>query len=61
VVVVTGDAVDATPVQELHLAPLRPRMYYDAIQYGLPLMGLLLLVGGIVLAVVTAIRRRARI
>jgi hypothetical protein len=61
VVVATCDAVDVTPVQELHLAPLHPRIYYDAIQYGLPLLGLLLILGGIALAVVTAIRRPARV
>jgi hypothetical protein len=59
VVVVTCDAVDARPVQELHLAPLHPRIYYDAMQYGIPLLGLLLLLGGIALAVVTSIRRPA--
>ncbi|WP_168218640.1 hypothetical protein [Nocardioides eburneiflavus] len=58
VVVVTCADVDATPVQELHLAPMHPRIYYDAIQYGLPLLGLLLLVGGGALAVITAIRRQ---
>lgn len=57
VVVATCDAVDATPVQELHLAPIHPRIYYDAIQYGPLLLGLLLVVGGIALAVVTAIRK----
>lgn len=58
VVVATCVAVDATPVQELHLAPIHPRIYYEAIQYGLPLLGLLLLVAGVALAVVSAIRRR---
>lgn len=61
VVVATCADVDATPVQELHLAPIHPRIYYDAIQYGPLLLGLLLLVGGIGLAVVTAIRRPARV
>ena len=59
VVVATCDAVDATPVQELHLAPMHPRIYYDAMQYGIPLLGLLLILGSIALAVVTAVRRPA--
>lgn len=61
VVVATCDAIDATPVQELHLAPMHPRTYYDAMQYGIPLLGVLLIVGGIALAVVTAVRRPARV
>jgi hypothetical protein len=61
VVVATCEAVDATPVQVLHLAPMHPRIYYHAMQYGLPLLGLLIFLGGIALAVVTAIRRPARV
>lgn len=57
VVVASCDAIDATPLQELHLAPMHPRTYYDAMQYGIPLLGVLLIVGGIALAVVTAVRR----
>lgn len=56
-VVATCADVDATPVQELHLAPIHPRIYYDAIQYGIPALGLLLLVGGVARAVITVIRR----
>lgn len=58
VVVATCDEIDATPLQELHLAPMHPRTYYDAMQYGIPLLGVLLIVGG-ALAVVTAVRRPA--
>ncbi len=60
VVVATCDPADATPVQYLSLAPMHPRTYYDAMQYGIPLLGLLLVLGSIVLAVVTAIRRPRR-
>jgi len=60
VVVATCDPADATPVQVLHLAPMHPRIYYDAMQLGVPLLGLLLVLGSIVLAVVTAIRRPRR-
>jgi hypothetical protein len=60
VVVATCDAVYATPVQELHLAPMHPRIYYDAMQYGPFYLGLLLVFGGIAVAVVTAIRPRTR-
>ena len=60
VVVATCDDVDSSPVSELHLAPMHPRLYYDAMQYGVPLLGLLLVCGGIALAIVTAVRRRPR-
>ena len=58
VVVATCDDVDSTPVSTLHLAPMHPRLYCDAMQYGAPLLGLLLGCGGVAVAVVTAIRRR---
>lgn len=60
VVVATCDDVDSSPVSELHLAPMHPHLYYDAMQYGVPLLGLLLVCGGIALAIVTAVRRRPR-
>lgn len=60
VVVATCDAADATPVQVLHLAPMHPRIYYVAMQWGPIIAGLLLVLGGIALAVVTAVRTALR-
>jgi hypothetical protein len=60
VVVATCDDVDATPVQSLHLAPMRSRLHYSVMQYGGVLGGLGLLVGGVALAVVRSVRGRRR-
>lgn len=59
VVVATCDG-DSSPVSELHLAPMHPRLHYDAMQYGVPFLGLHLVCDGIALAIVTAVSRRPR-